>query len=194
MRNRKPSESSIWANEKNVDVLRSMWADGYSASQIAERLGCSRSAIIGKVHRLKIEGRVTRIRKSSDPQVQRLDKLRALRRKRTIVNGVVTVKKPKPFVFGAGTKPVILDGTLPAANDADVARVKLIDLESHHCRWPSSDDPRDPNFGFCGKTVASGLSYCPHHAARAFQAPIVRHRVEPVTVDAVVVEREKQEA
>lgn len=42
----------MW-NDDQVSVARSMWADGHSASMIAERLGYAftRNAILGKVHR-----------------------------------------------------------------------------------------------------------------------------------------------
>ncbi len=46
-------------NDERVEILRQLWTEGLSASQIAERLGggLSRNAVIGKVHRLKLESR-----------------------------------------------------------------------------------------------------------------------------------------
>jgi len=41
-------------DDQRVDVLTKMWAEGHSATQIALALGCSRSAVIGKVSRLKL--------------------------------------------------------------------------------------------------------------------------------------------
>jgi hypothetical protein len=41
-----------------IATLRRMWADGASAALIAERLGCaSRSAVLGKVHRIGLDRR-----------------------------------------------------------------------------------------------------------------------------------------
>ncbi|MCK5712484.1 MAG: GcrA cell cycle regulator, partial [Hyphomicrobiaceae bacterium] len=41
-----------WTDDR-VDLLKKLWAEGLSASQIAGRLGSvSRNAVIGKVHRL----------------------------------------------------------------------------------------------------------------------------------------------
>ena len=41
-----------WTDER-VDVLKKMWGEGQSASQIAKELGgVTRNAVIGKVHRL----------------------------------------------------------------------------------------------------------------------------------------------
>ena len=46
-----------WTDER-VELLRKLWAEGLSASQIAGQLGgVSRNAVIGKVHRLKLSSR-----------------------------------------------------------------------------------------------------------------------------------------
>jgi GcrA cell cycle regulator len=46
-----------WTDER-VELLKKLWAEGLSASQIANQLGgVSRNAVIGKVHRLKLSGR-----------------------------------------------------------------------------------------------------------------------------------------
>ena len=47
-----------WTDER-VEMLKKLWADGLSASQIAAKLGgVSRNAVIGKVHRLGLSNRV----------------------------------------------------------------------------------------------------------------------------------------
>jgi hypothetical protein len=54
-----PQESiaSGWTDER-LDILRQMWADGKTASEIAETLGSvSRNAVIGKAHRLGLQSR-----------------------------------------------------------------------------------------------------------------------------------------
>jgi len=46
-----------WTDER-VELLKQMWADGKSASQIAKELGSvTRNAVIGKVHRLGLSSR-----------------------------------------------------------------------------------------------------------------------------------------
>jgi GcrA cell cycle regulator len=45
-----------WTNER-VELLKKLWGDGLSASQIAGELGgVTRNAVIGKVHRLGLSG------------------------------------------------------------------------------------------------------------------------------------------
>ena len=54
-----------WTDER-VELLKKLWAEGLSASQIAGRLGgATRNAVIGKVHRLGLSGRATSSRSSS---------------------------------------------------------------------------------------------------------------------------------
>jgi hypothetical protein len=45
-----------WSNEREA-ILRRMWSKGASASIIGDRLGFTRNAVIGKVHRLGLEAR-----------------------------------------------------------------------------------------------------------------------------------------
>ena len=46
-----------WTDER-VELLKKLWSDGLSASQIAAELGgITRNAVIGKVHRLGLAGR-----------------------------------------------------------------------------------------------------------------------------------------
>jgi hypothetical protein len=49
------NEKAPWTEER-VELLKKLWAEGLSASQIAGRLlqGVTRNAVIGKVHRLNL--------------------------------------------------------------------------------------------------------------------------------------------
>ncbi|SDD08377.1 GcrA family cell cycle regulator [Ruegeria marina] len=48
-----------WTDER-VELLKKMWSDGQSASQIAKELGgVTRNAVIGKVHRLGLSNRTS---------------------------------------------------------------------------------------------------------------------------------------
>src|SRR5260370_4933182 len=53
----KDGRAMNWTDDR-VEVLKKLWGDGLSASQLAAELGClSRNSVIGKVHRLGLSGR-----------------------------------------------------------------------------------------------------------------------------------------
>ena len=48
-----------WTDDR-VELLKKLWGEGQSASQIAKELGgVTRNAVIGKVHRLGLSNRAT---------------------------------------------------------------------------------------------------------------------------------------
>ena len=48
-----------WTDDR-VEILKKLWAEGLSASQVARELGdVTRNAVIGKVHRLGLAGRAS---------------------------------------------------------------------------------------------------------------------------------------
>src|SRR3954453_16165461 len=60
-----------WTDER-VELLKKLWRDGLSASQIAKQLGgVTRNAVIGKIHRLGLSGRSAPSRPSRAPKVSR---------------------------------------------------------------------------------------------------------------------------
>lgn len=136
-------------SETMVDRLKSLWSEGLSASTIARRIGCpSRSAVIGKLHRLGC----SRPLNGSKPRA-------------------TTPRSRKRAPVGTITKARYLHGTtapsapLPAPAVDDVPRVAFADLEPWHCRYPVGD-PQAQNFGFCGLNRSVGTSYCPGHLHR----------------------------
>jgi GcrA cell cycle regulator len=70
--------------------------------------------------------------------------------------------------------PAERNGVANATANADVdevppaRRIRLVDLKDNGCRWPFGD-PRDRDFGFCGRRRIDGAPYCAPHAALAFR-------------------------
>ena len=57
-----------WTDER-IDRLKKMWADGATASQIADELGgVSRNAVIGKAHRLGLDARPSPVRPGDEKE------------------------------------------------------------------------------------------------------------------------------
>lgn len=64
---------SSWTDER-VEILKKLWTEGKTASQIAEILGgVTRNAVIGKAHRLKLSKRISPIqttkKQKANPQI-----------------------------------------------------------------------------------------------------------------------------
>ena len=170
----------IWDDDKNIEMLVGLWGDGLSASQVASQLSVatgttvSRSAVIGKVHRLRLAGRATATRNVT--RVYRKPK----KGKPKPVASNLPGSAPKKRISAATAALAALDGAKPdlyvaAAYEELVIplaeRKTIATLEDTDCRWPIGD-PQHDEFHFCGKGKVGGLPYCVHHARRAFR-PVV---------------------
>ena len=156
-------------NDESTELLKKLWAEGLSASQMAGRIGAvTRNAVIGKVHRLGLSGRATRARLDKHrPRKTRLQ-ARVNFLKTVAAKGPVGPERAAAAIKRAIRGPALQAEPLPpSALPAVVARLKFADLESHHCRMPVGD-PQHEDFGFCGEPVALGKPYCPTCCQRAY--------------------------
>lgn len=147
-----------------IEILKALWKEGDSASYIASRLGgVTRSAVIGKAHRLGLAQRASGRKRDRLIKTVWRPRKKVLRPdmqgKRLRLKSVVP-----PFMQGRSRHP----SPLPVATADDVARVELLQLTGDQCRWPVGH-PDEPGFGFCGCRSEPGLPYCDVHAHRAYQ-------------------------
>ena len=159
-----------WTVER-VELLKKLWAEGLSASQIAGRLGgVTRNAVIGKVHRLGLAGRATSSR-SSAPRPRRTHVPRA-NRAPSLMFGTRgnTALKPQ-YEAKQDAEPAPLVELVIPLNE----RASIMTLKESMCRWPIGD-PAEPEFHFCGRKKCGTLPYCEHHARMAYQPVQVRRR------------------
>lgn len=157
--------------EQRVEVLKKLWAEGHSASQIAKELGgVTRNAVIGKVHRLGLSGRATPSRPVKRPP--------RLARPKPRVTADGTVVTPKPTRPIADTTPLSAERAALAAIEPkpleDGETASILTIRDSMCKWPIGD-PADPNFAFCGRKANCG-PYCAEHAKLAFQPAKKRER------------------
>jgi GcrA cell cycle regulator len=142
-----------WTDERVV-ILTKLWADGFSASEIADKFGdVSRNAVIGKVTRLGLSGGcnpVQRVRAA--PPKPRPEKPKQIK------------LKPKLKALAFGHKEALV---APPING-----ISLVDLNENTCRWPHGH-PGQAGFSFCGGHAVSGLPYCAHHCRIAY-LPVTR--------------------
>lgn len=153
-----------WTDER-TDLLKSLWADRLSASAIARKLGgVTRNAVIGKVHRLGLQGRRAtpfRGRLNADLHLAKLRSCRTSARRSGRSAAQKTFAKPR-----APRTPILL----PDLGPAPPFTVTVATLTNRTCRYPDGD-PKHSGFHFCGRDKGS-LSgpYCNHHAAIAYRA------------------------
>jgi GcrA cell cycle regulator len=156
-----------WTDEK-VERLKILWADGYSASQIARELGVTRNAVLGKAHRSGLSnGGVVRAKPAAPTRAARA--------------------KPSPTPRG---RPPRLEVVRPArigvaGNGAafdrgedrpprEVARVRVegpglatpLTIGAHMCRWPIGE-PGQEDFTYCGRHAER--TFCADHASDAYK-------------------------
>ncbi|WP_018389077.1 GcrA family cell cycle regulator [Ancylobacter sp. FA202] len=160
-----------WTDER-VELLKKLWSEGLSASQIAAELGgVTRNAVIGKVHRLGLSGRA-KAAASPAPRPRKPRPTATTQVMRPMVQGntalapvVETVAQPEPEVAADPVAKVIPMG----------GGCTILDLTEFTCRWPVGD-PGKGDFHYCGSRSKTGLPYCAYHARIAYQPVQDRNR------------------
>lgn len=140
-----------WTEER-VALLKKLWLEGLSASQIAKQLGgVTRNAVIGKVHRLGLSGRAT---PSQPPRP-----------------AFKTPRPPRPAASPGSLAPrriaPVLADPQPVYYVEEPGSATVLTLGAHMCKWPIGD-PSSDAFTFCGRRIGEG-SYCQEHARVAYQ-------------------------
>ena len=140
-----------WTDE-SVEMLRKLWAQGLTANEIAKKLGVTKNAIVGKVHRLCLKARPSPIKTKGSENADT-----------EALQSTITFEEEHEEENSAE----VAVAEEHKANTKKSKNIKLVDLDSHTCRWPIGD-PRDEDFCFCGKKVKSGQTYCDEHAVMAY--------------------------
>jgi len=168
----KDGKAMNWTDDR-VELLKKLWSDGLSASQIAaEHGGISRNSVIGKVHRLGLSGRA----KNPSVSVPRQRKPRShgtlMRIARPGIRGNTALAplhsyepelEPEP-------EPELIENIVPIGQ-----RCSILELTECKCHWPIGD-PSSSDFFFCGGKTIEGLPYCGYHSRIAYQPAADRRR------------------
>jgi GcrA cell cycle regulator len=133
-----------WRDE-DIDLLKRLWADGETAARIAEKLGgLSRSAVLGKIFRLRLGPNASKGQGGAATKASR---------------------RQQPARRRGGAPP-------PPAAKGRYSKT-LFDLTNRCCRWPFKRPGTDKYF-FCGVEEAdleNGIPYCARHMKRAYLVP-----------------------
>lgn len=169
-----------WTDER-VDLLKKLWGEGLSASQIAAQLGgVSRNAVIGKVHRLKLSGRgksaaaQARVKKGVTAATgQGVHVAHGAGTVRTVTKSIGATALQADYVVDAIAEPVrrpAQEVVVPISR-----RLSLAQLTERTCKWPIGD-PLADDFHFCGNDSRETGPYCNYHSKMAFQPVSERRR------------------
>jgi GcrA cell cycle regulator len=180
-----------WSDER-VELLKKMWGEGQSASQIAKELGgVTRNAVIGKVHRLGLSNRnngakaeaakpapeeKTEAKPASGPKAKPTEEAEP-KPEPAEETAPVPMSRARAAIIPAGQRLP----PQPSANEIDPAalakvseiekkarKLSLMELTERTCKWPVGD-PATEDFWFCGLPVQPGKPYCEAHVGVAFQ-------------------------
>jgi len=130
-----------WTDKKIAD-LEKFWNKGLTTAEIGKKLDVSKNAVVGKAHRLGLQGRPSPI-KREPKDVQK-----------------------KPETSSSLPSPSSSASPLPKKNDF----ITIADLTLEMCRWPTGD-PKFADFHFCGKKTFQNKPYCLNHCAEAYTTP-----------------------
>lgn len=158
-----------WTNKSEARLTQIWNVEKLSAAECASVLGISRSAVMGKVHRLGLDRRAPSPVKASkrsggNGSAGKYRGVVAAARKARAAKAAPKpdrIKLPPPQVFTpAGEDLAVgawnaLPGTTPVALEL---------LARDGCRWPIGEDAP---FLFCGCKAAAGSSYCATHKHRS---------------------------
>jgi len=157
-----------WTDER-VELLKKLWAEGLSASQIATQLGgVSRNAVIGKVHRLKLSGRGRT--SSSAPRPKKTASSNGPRPAARTSRQVTTTVGATALQARYDSEPDAHAQVRPQQNVVIPIplKLKLVELGERTCKWPIGD-PMHEDFAFCGNDVGECGPYCGYHSKLAYQ-------------------------
>jgi GcrA cell cycle regulator len=171
MREARALRDQAWTSEQ-LKLLKDLWANGETAAAIGARLGgLTRSAVLGKVFRLRLKADFVALPAAPPAGVRHGDQEAAA----SATYRAAAPKRRRRSPVRADR----LDQQIPAANRQPQATppVKrrgksLLELTNHSCRWPHGR-PGTKTFFFCGADEADlerGMPYCPLHTQRAYVA------------------------
>jgi GcrA cell cycle regulator len=157
-----------WTDER-VELLKKLWSDGLSASQIAAELGgITRNAVIGKVHRLGLSGRAKSPSSAAPRQRKPRPVQHMMRVARPAMRGNTALAQQFDYEPELEVAPV--ENVIPMGQ-----RRTILELTEDTCRWPIGD-PGSNEFFFCGGHTAPTAPYCSFHSRVAYQPVNDRRR------------------
>lgn len=186
--------SKSWDNSI-LKKLKSLVGKGLSTAEIGKKLGISKNAVVGKLHRMGWnsgvgESATEKSKKESGknsvskPVAKRVASTKSVKSEK-VTKSTKTAKNAKTAPKAKDVKksdttakksvePKKIVGR-PIANRGGNVHQRIVqhalemaNLKPNQCRWPIGD-PDSENFHFCGNPVFVGKPYCYEHCKQAYQ-------------------------
>jgi GcrA cell cycle regulator len=158
-----------------VGLLRQLWGEGHSASRIAAMIGegITRSAVLGKVHRLHLNGRTPshltpeeKARRRREYSVTHRAQTNAAQRARARAKGIKSKLTYKEISDGpnslAWMPPKRVLEVADALEPDRACSCTILELTHQRCRYVLGE-PNGIETLYCGQRTVEGQSYCPFH-------------------------------
>lgn len=184
--------SKSWDNGI-LKKLKALVGKGLSTAEIGKKLGISKNAVVGKLHRMGWNSestpakpkqettkktvlkaptkKTTPIKPTRSPKPAQNTKITKTVKSGTKATGKASTKTTKVVVEDKPQKAV---GRSISVRGTNVHQrivqhaLEMANLKPNQCRWPIGD-PDSEDFHFCGNTVFVGKPYCYEHCKQAYQ-------------------------
>lgn len=173
-----------WTDDKVNELTRLVTAGELSYALIADKLGCTRNAAIGKAKRLGLSSPVSAVKKTKEPEPSgkapkpsktpmfkyrkqtkaSVEPIPELIRKNKRVRLPNELKDKKAF-----------EKHMAYLDDASIDRGSITDIPGpFSCKWITGD-VKQPGAYWCRKPVRQGSCWCPKHHALAYAPASAYH-------------------
>lgn len=175
--------SKSWDNGI-LKKLKALVGRGLSTAEIGKKLGISKNAVVGKLHRLGWNAAANDAPNKSAVGKKSVSESKKIVPKKPVIKVTkpanrptkVSPKKVEKMAKAQSVTPekpkrISVRGTTKesAVHQRMVQHaLEMANLKPNQCRWPIGD-PDSEGFHFCGQPVFVGKPYCYEHCKQAYQ-------------------------
>lgn len=156
-------------DDAQTERLKSLWMEGYSATQIGEKFGLTKGQIMGRAYRVGLSEKDKKVDPASALTLWQE------RRERRYKIQIGRVRKSRK------TSPRKRPEPKPVPAFVECIGIALPELKRNQCRFISGE-VRGIETRYCGNKIHGESSYCPYHFHLCYQP--AKARSSPALVPA----------
>lgn len=159
-----------WSADK-IAQLTQLWAAGLSGTEIGQRLGTTKSAVVGKVHRLNLPGRPSPIRRRYALSPTELARRDAESKQRSAERNQRDIEKSARRQRARVESAPPGEAVRPMSTDAESRRAAYAAAGTNGkgCSWPIGH-PGEPDYHYCTNKAVIGKPWCADHCVIGYVA------------------------